>query len=110
MNVVKVQMQQIPESGGVTGVKGANEENFHDGNVSISLPDIINFGQNITYDPNTKTLSATAGQVVMDDVPTEGSENAAKSGGIYDSIKVKMDKDEVKSIPVEAVEALFQNS
>lgn len=43
----------------VQGVKGAKQTTFNDGFVNLALPDIVNVGDGLVYDPASVTLDVT---------------------------------------------------
>ena len=65
--------------GDVAGVKGDVESSYRTGSVNIRLTDVVNVGANLSYDASTKTISADAQQIDVDDAISSTSENPVQN-------------------------------
>lgn len=65
--------------GDVTGVKGSVEAAYRKGDVNLTLLDIVNIGEKLTYNAATKTLSANVQVIDVDSTLDDASENPVQN-------------------------------
>ena len=66
--------------------------NGQTGDVELELPDVVNVGANLTYDPQTNTLSADAQSIDVDSEISSTSENPVQNKVIKSALDDKVDK------------------
>jgi hypothetical protein len=82
----------------VTGVKGDKEQNYRQGNINLTPANIGAIADPATSGTNGQVLTADGSggaswqnaqsPLVFDEVPTQGSSNPVKSGGIFSTMAV----------------------
>lgn len=85
--------------GDVAGVKGDVESSYRTGSVNIRLTDVVNVGQNLTFDSSTKTLSADAQAIDVDSQISPTSENPVQNKVIKAALDEKQPIMQFETLP-----------
>lgn len=71
---------------------GGYEEYIYNGNTFIKIGETSSPGNYVTIEQLQQALSTKQDVLIFDDLPTSGSSNPVKSGGVYIALEAKQDK------------------